>query len=145
MFFNKYNFYINSDIYNRAAIARDEEISRREQEVELMRAAEEQARSQDAQQLARSTYEEPEKPQGIPHGFFYNFDYPVNLIIPRNEGRSLKGAASSIEAVAVKPSARISEIAHNEGAIPVDAVHDAQVHPKQSGGLVNSQVLPVHA
>lgn len=39
--------------------------------------------------------------------------------------------------------ARISLKAVEDGAIPVDAVHDAQVHPKQRGTLVNSQLLPV--
>lgn len=88
-----------------------------------MRAAQEDARSLDPRQNGRSDYES-EEPKGIPHGFFYSFDYPVNLIIPRGEQRSLKGAASSIEAVTVKPDSRTAQVA-------VDAVHDAQVHPKQ--------------
>lgn len=135
-------FFNFSDVYNRQAIARDEEISRREQEQELMRAAQEETRSQDPHQIGRS-YDEQE-PKGTPHGFFYSFDYPVNLIIPRSEPRSLKEAASNIKAVTVKPGARISEIAHIAGSIPVDAVHDSQIHPKQRQGLVNSQTLPVH-
>lgn len=134
---------ISSDFYNRQAIVRDEEISRREQEQELMRAAQEQNRSEDPKQNGRGFYDDNEK-TGSPHGFFYNFDYPVNLIIPRNQQRSLKGAASSIEAVTLKPDARISEIAHSQGAIPVDAIHDTQVHPHQKHQLVNSQKLPIH-
>lgn len=38
---------------------------------------------------------------------------------------------------------RVSLKAVEEGAIPIDAVHDAQVHPNQRAALVNSQVLPV--
>ncbi|XP_063699986.1 uncharacterized protein LOC134830429 [Culicoides brevitarsis] len=144
----------NSDIYNRAAIARDEEISRREQEQELMRAAQEEERMLKLQQQARA-YEESEEPKGEPRGFFYSVNYPAPVIVPKEghaevrayqQQRALEGAASEIQAVAVKPdNARISEIAHNEGAIPVDAVHDAQVHPKLMAGIVNSQKLPVHS
>uniref|UniRef100_A0A336JYU1 CSON008856 protein n=1 Tax=Culicoides sonorensis TaxID=179676 RepID=A0A336JYU1_CULSO len=121
-----------SDIYNRNAIARDEEISRREQEAELMRAAREEARLADPRINGRSTYEpEEQELQGPPRGFFYNFDYPVNLIIPRSQQRSLKGAASSIEAVTVKPDVRAPVIGENDDTIRVSAVHDTQVHPKQ--------------
>lgn len=42
-----------------------------------------------------------------------------------------------------QPQTRVSLKAVEEGGIPVDAVHDAQVHPKQKDGLVNSQLLPV--
>lgn len=37
----------------------------------------------------------------------------------------------------------VSLKANSEGLIPIDGVHDQQVHPNQKADLVNSQVLPV--
>jgi hypothetical protein len=80
----------NSDLYNRQAIAADEERSRLEQQQELARQS--------------TVYEEPKYPEGKnnwqpseplgpPHGFFYSFDYPVSLIKPISL-KDLKGAAA---------------------------------------------------
>lgn len=209
----------NSDFYNRRAIEYDSQVEGEASEAASVSVSNQQqslnrypqgrsvesvsASQVEAKSIARSTNvneEEVEIPS-VPRGFFYKFDYPVQVIaetpakralnlkqsqhegapkvrrhdetakpvevkdeapIPiikavivedkptTNDGTPAKNLPEKVEstpAVAepeAKPEfARVSLKATEEGGIPVDAVHDTQVHPKQKSDLVNSQVLPV--
>lgn len=129
--------------------------------------------------LNNGQYDEEHEIPSMPRGFFYKFDYPVNLIAEtpsrrsarlqqereseqhegtqkvrrhHEEGHVVETKVESVDSAPTvqlkntdeKPQlARVSLRATEEGAIPVDAVHDAQVHPNQRAGLVNSQIMPV--
>jgi hypothetical protein len=80
--------------------------------------------------------EQAEEETSDPRGFFYNIDYPVSVIIAPDDE---KAASEHREKVIPpnKPSRlRVSE-GVKEGLIPIDAVHDAQVNPKQRLTLRN--------
>lgn len=61
---------------------------------------------------------------------------------PTVVGIQLK-STPTVDSTKTLQQSRVSLKSVEDGAIPVDAVHDAQVHPKQRGALVNSQALPV--
>jgi hypothetical protein len=205
----------NSDFYNRRAIEYDTQVEGEASEAASVsvsnkpqtlnrypqgRSDESVAASEiESKSVARSTGETDEEVEipSVPRGFFYKFDYPVQVIaetpakralnlkqaehegapkvrrhdevaatpvetvavvnaeVSQPEVKTIEGKPETNEAIAlpaktlaaeadVKPEfARVSLKATEEGGIPVDAVHDAQVHPKQKSDLVNSQVLPV--
>lgn len=94
---------ISSDYYNQRALAADDERSRFEQAQELTRAAAEQNRPKvdykstpntrlggDASALRDGKWHPEVEGLGEPHGFFYAFDYPVSLVIPKAEQQLLK-------------------------------------------------------
>uniref|UniRef100_A0A1L8E3S5 Putative cuticle protein 6 n=1 Tax=Nyssomyia neivai TaxID=330878 RepID=A0A1L8E3S5_9DIPT len=83
--------------------------------------------------------EEEEEVTGEPRGFFYSFDYPVYLIRSLDETRKVKRQNSE----APEKPAQVSARAAAEGSVPIDAIHDTQVHPKQKDSVPNSQILPV--
>ncbi|XP_059613477.1 uncharacterized protein LOC132259743 [Phlebotomus argentipes] len=98
-----------------------------------------QARAQYQQKSNyRQQQEEEEEVTGEPRGFFYNFDYPVQLIRTLEEARKVKRQSSG-----APETVQVSARAAAQGSVPVDAVHDTQVHPKQKDNVQNSQILPV--
>jgi hypothetical protein len=85
-----------------------------------------------------------EQPQ-VPGGFFYSFRYPVPLYVQvrtmeadKNNNEKSKGAASAKDGLSVSQKAALF------GAIPVAAVHDAQVPPHLKNSVKNYQVLPLY-
>lgn len=106
--------------------------------------------------LARSDNQaEEEEVTSEPRGFFYSFEYPVSLIVP-SEAKKLRDAQEESSRkvkrsndetpipVAVEIEgpqenkeidSRLSLKATQEGTLLIDAVHDAQVHPKQKEAL----------
>jgi len=69
-------------------------------------------------------YEQYKDVTGPPHGFYYQFDYPVHLIEPVNARARFN--SEELETVDPTPESRI------------DGIHDAQVHPKQKTDEVKS-------
>jgi hypothetical protein len=85
-----------------------------------------------------------EQPQ-IPGGFFYSFRYPVPLYVQvrtmeadKNNNEKKTGAASAKDGLSVSQKAALF------GAIPVAAVHDAQVPPHLKESIKNYQVMPLY-
>jgi hypothetical protein len=84
----------------------------------------------------RQIDDEPvEEEQYDPKGFFYSFEYPVSVIVDKDE---LKAAGSEVKEVIVKDESddRTSLKALISGETLAAAVHDAQVSPKQRLGAV---------
>lgn len=68
----------------------------------------------------------------LPKGFYYHYRHELPLSAATGQGDLVRSQSSSISRIAV-----------DAGAIPPDAVHDAQVSPLQRVQIPNHQVLPV--
>lgn len=85
-----------------------------------------------------------EQPQ-VPGGFFYSFRYPVPVYVQvrtmeaeKNDNEKKKGAATAKDGLSVSQKAALF------GAVPVAAVHDAQVPPRLKDSTKNYQVMPLY-
>lgn len=84
-------------------------------------------------------------PPQVPGGFFYSFRYPVPLYVQvRTMEEDKKYGDIKKEAVTVKDGSSVSHKAAFFGAIPVAAVHDAQVPAHLKGSVKNYQVMPLY-
>lgn len=80
----------------------------------------------------------------VPGGFFYSFSYPFPLYI---QVKTMEDGTKNYEkkdAVTVKDDLSVSQKAVLFGAIPIAAVHDAQVPSHLKDSIKNYQVMPVY-
>lgn len=78
-----------------------------------------------------------------PRGFFYSFDYAAPVIV-NNAEKSGQAAASEQQFRYLKPEQQenIEKVSNdiNDGAVPIVAVHDAQISPKQKPRFTRGSV-----
>jgi hypothetical protein len=80
-----------------------------------------------------------------PVGFFYSFSYPIPLYIQvRTVEEGTKDDEEAKGAETVKDDLSVSQKSVLFGAIPVAAVHDAQVSPQLKDSIKNHQVMPLY-
>lgn len=81
----------------------------------------------------------------IPGGFFYSFRYPVPLYVQvRTIEEGIKHDDKMKGAVTARDGLSVSQKAALFSAIPVAAVHDAQVPPNLKDSIKNYQVMPLY-
>lgn len=81
----------------------------------------------------------------VPGGFFYSFSYPFPLYVEvRTTEEGTKNHEQKKDAVTVKDDLSVSQKAVLYGAIPIAAVHDAQVPPRLKDSTKNYQVMPLY-
>jgi hypothetical protein len=80
-----------------------------------------------------------------PGGFFYSFRYPVPVYVQvRTMEEDKEGGDKKKEAVTAKDGLSVSHKAALFGAIPVAAVHDAQVPTHLKDSIKNYQIMPLY-
>uniref|UniRef100_A0A6B2EB45 Putative cuticle protein 6 n=1 Tax=Phlebotomus kandelakii TaxID=1109342 RepID=A0A6B2EB45_9DIPT len=119
-------------------ITPDKSASSSQQDSVVVEVPQETRTQYQVQQKSNYRQDEEEEVTGEPRGFFYNFDYPVQLIRSLEETRKVKRQNSE-----APETPQVSARAAAQGSVPIDAIHDTQVHPKQKDNVPNSQVLPV--
>lgn len=81
----------------------------------------------------------------VPGGFFYSFSHPFPLYLQvRTMEEGTKDYADNKDALTVKDDLSVSQKAVLFGAIPIAAVHDAQVPSHLKDSIKNYQVMPLY-
>lgn len=79
----------------------------------------------------------------VPSGFFYSFRYPVPMFVQVRTVEEGKNGEPKKGQLPLQP-ASVSQKAALFGAIPVSAVHDAQVPPYLRESVKNYQIMPLY-
>jgi hypothetical protein len=83
--------------------------------------------------------------QQVPGGFLYSFRYPIPLYVQvRTVEEGTNDDDKKKDAVTAKDDLSVSQRAVLFGAIPIAAVHDAQVSSHLKNSIKNYQVMPLY-
>lgn len=81
----------------------------------------------------------------VPGGFYYSFSYPFPLYVQvRTREEGTRNYEKNKDALTVKDDLSVSQKAVLFGAIPIAAVHDAQVPSRLKDSIKNYQVMPLY-